>query len=367
MRRRSLLTATIVLGLLACADAVTEPRPGALFAGQGRGAKQITVMSRNLYIGADVDPVLAALVGGGPADVLAALQAALGQLTRTDFSTRITALADEIVRHRPHVVGLQEVYELRVIPAALGLPGDPVALDFLGALQAALAMRDAAYVVAARNTLTDATLAGGAVRLVDHDVLLVDPARVTVTGPPVENVFLHNLPLPPGSPVTVLRGYVGVFAQVEGEAALVLNSHLESGGSPGLDLLRAAQAMELASVVGLAPRVILTGDLNDVPGSPMYGVIAGAGLRDVWAALRPGAAGFTCCHAPDLSNTLPTLDERIDYIWTKGFDGPAGRPQGQVTLTGVQPSALLTGAFGSVWPSDHAGVVAGILVPPSRN
>jgi len=363
MRRSLRFLPLVLLGALAaCADQTTPTAPDGLsLAAQGRGAKQLTVMSRNMYIGADVDPVLQALVGGG--DVLGALQGALAQLQRTDFATRVGALADEIARARPQVVGLQEVYTLDIFPAFLGLPGGPINLDFLGALQASLAARGLTYVVAAQSILTDASLAGGAVHLVDHDVLLIDPTRVTPIGAAIENVFAWNLPLPPGSPIAVLRGYVAVPALVDGVPMLLVNSHLESGGAPGLDLLRAAQAAELAYVTASAPAVILTGDLNDTPGSPMYGVLAGAELTDLWGAMRPGAAGWTCCHAADLSNALATFDQRIDYVWTKGLMGPSGGPLGQIGLTGLLPSARLDGAFGSIWPSDHAGVVATVLLP----
>ena len=365
MRRSRFLPALALLGtLVACSDRSAVTGPGALsLSASARSAASITVMSRNMYIGADVDPVLRALVGGG--DVLGALQGALGQLARTDFATRVQGVADEIARARPHAVGLQEVYDLDVVPAALGLPGSPIALDFLGALQAALLARGLTYDVAAVVTTTDASLAGGAVHLVDHDVLLIDPARVTPLGAPVANVFAYNLP--PGSPVTVLRGYVALPALVAEVPVLLVNSHLESGSDPGLDVLRAAQATELGIVVAAAPAVILTGDLNDVPGSPMYDTLAGRGLTDLWGAMRPGAAGYSCCHAADLSNFLPSLDERIDYVWTKGLDGPSGTPQGQITLTGALPANLLPGAFGTVWPSDHAGLVATLLLPGAVN
>lgn len=367
MRYLNRLMLLVAAGALAaCAEQGTlEPQPDASFSVSGRGARQITVMTRNMYIGADVDPVLQALVLGDPAGVVAALQIALGQLERTDFATRIQGFADEIARNRPYVLGLQEVYNLDVYPAALGLPGDPIHLDFLNALQAALAARGLNYVVAGLSTLTDATLGGGAASLVDHDALLVDPAHVTLVGPAITKTFTYNLPLPPTSPVTVLRGYVVQQAMVEGVPTLLVNSHLESGNAPGLDQLRYAQAMELKAVVDGAPNVILTGDLNDLPGSPMYGVLAGAGLTDGWAAMRPGVAGFTCCHAPDLSNRLAGFDQRIDYVWTRGFNGPSGRVQGGISLTGANPSDLLPGAFGTVWPSDHAGLVATLLLPAS--
>jgi endonuclease/exonuclease/phosphatase (EEP) superfamily protein YafD len=61
------------------------------------------------------------------------------------------------------------------------------------------------------------------------------------------------------------------------------------------------------------------GDLNDVPGSLMHQVLTGVGFTDIWAALRPGVVGFTCCHAADLSDRIPEFDERIDYVFARGF------------------------------------------------
>ena len=94
----------------------------------------------------------------------------------------------------------------------------------------------------------------------------------------------------------------------------------------------------------------------------MYRRITQSGFRDAWVDLRTDA-GYTCCMDPNLANERPRLDQRIDYIWSMGFAGPSGKPQGQVTLTSANPSGLLQGAYGTVWPSDHAGLVATLLLP----
>lgn len=326
----------------------------------GHGEYAVTVMTRNMYIGADVDAVMQAIAGGG--DPTGALLVALQTLQHTDFATRVRAIADEIARNRPDVVGLQEVYELSVTPALLGLPGDPIQIDFLPALRRALAREHVDYVVAAKNTSTDASLFGGAIRIVDHDVLLVNPHRVKLTGPAVATVYQANVGLVfPG--LTLLRGYVARPAKIEGLPLLLVNTHLESGESAQIAGLRYYQALELAGFIGSAPRVILTGDFNDQAGSMMYGVLAGAGLVDTWAALRPTDPGFSCCQAPDLSNAVSILDQRIDLIWTRAFARPSGRLDGEIRLISANPSARVRGAFGLIWPSDHAGVLAQVEAP----
>jgi len=349
----------------ACAEeGALEPQPDASFSVSGRGARHVTVMTRNMYIGMDVDAAMAAIASPDPSDDLPAMMAALEMLQHTDFAARVQAMAGEIAEHRPQVVGVQEAYELSVTPALLGLPGDPIQIDFLAALQWALGARRLNYVLAGRNTTTDATVAGGAVRIVDHDALLVDADHVTLQGAPIANVFQANLgPVAPG--VTLQRGYVATQVTVDGISMLLVSSHLESGADPQIAGLRAMQASELAQVIEAAPRVVLLGDLNGVAGSDMYQVLAGAGLVDTWAALRPREAGLTCCHSYDLSNRKPAFYERIDYVWTRGFNGPSGRVQGEITRTGMEPRDRVRGAFGLIWPSDHAGLVATLRLPAS--
>jgi endonuclease/exonuclease/phosphatase family metal-dependent hydrolase len=353
----------------ACAEQGTlEPQqPDASFSVSGRGARHVTVMTRNMYIGADVDAAMAALANSDDSDDVPALYAALQTLQHTDLAARVRALAGEIAENRPQVVAIQEAYELTVdgsLLGMLGLPGGTIQVDYLQALQAALAARGLHYTLAGRNTTTDATVADGAVRIVDHDALLVDADHVMLQGEPIASVFQANIgPVAPG--VSLQRGYVAAQATVDGISMLLVTSHFESGADPQIAGLRAMQASEVAQVIGTAPRVVLLGDLNGVAGSDMYQVLAGAGLVDTWAALRPREAGLTCCHSSDLSNRKPAFYERIDYVWTRGFSGPAGRVNGEIARTGDEPKDRVRGAFGLIWPSDHAGLVATFVLPAS--
>jgi endonuclease/exonuclease/phosphatase family metal-dependent hydrolase len=347
--------------LAACTDnPIGVPAPEASRAGSEAGGQTLTFMTRNLYIGADVDAVIAALVSPDPSDDLPALLDALGTLQRTDLSTRAAAIAEEVARNRPDAIGLQEVYDLDVDLTALGLPV-VIHQDFLATLEGALAQRGLNYVVAAKVTDTDASPIPG-IRLVDHDVLLVNADRVTFDPNVVARQFVYNIgPVAPG--VDLRRGYVVVNAIIAGTSVTIVNTHLESGYAPGLDQLRAAQASELAAVIGSAAPVVVLGDLNDTPGTPMYAVLTGAGLRDAWADWRPGADGLTCCHLADLSNRHPTFYQRVDYTFTRGFGNGAAR--GRVALTGDRPSDRVMGPAGLIWPSDHAGVVTTVLLTPT--
>ena len=67
----------------------------------------LTVYTRNLYIGTDFAPVLAA-VQDTP-NLSAVAQAAFAAMARTNFPQRAVALAAEIEALQPHLIGLQEV------------------------------------------------------------------------------------------------------------------------------------------------------------------------------------------------------------------------------------------------------------------
>jgi hypothetical protein len=322
-------------------------------------ASRIGVLTRNLYVGTDLDAVLTALVSSDPQDDLPALLAGIRTLQETDFPRRAEVFADEIARTRPHVVGLQEVAttDIDLIPLSIPIT---LHLDFLPALLTELSERGLPYAVAGLVENIEAAPLPG-ISFLDRDALLVDASRVEVISATGSN-FAHNIgTVAPG--VVLKRGWVTATVRIEGRVLTVASTHLESGESPQLDQLRAAQALELVTALGSASPAVLMGDLNDVPGSPMYQVVTGAGFADTWSELRPAVQGFTCCHLPDLSNQVEAFHERIDYVLARGLAGPGSDLLGQVTVIGDQPSSLIPGPVHRIWPSDHAGVFAEILLP----
>lgn len=351
-----LVPACLILAA-ACSDSATgptAPEPPVALSQSNASGPPITVMTRNLYVGADVDAVIFALATPDPGDDLPSLMAAIATLQATDFPARARAIAGEIAERRPEVLGLQEVYQLRVDLTALGLPVD-INLDFLQILQQALDERHLRYVVAAKVRDTEAAPFPG-ISLVDYDVVLIDRDRVRIEGDVIARQFAYNIgPVAPG--VDIRRGFIVFQARINGRLVTVANTHLESGNGPQLEFLRAAQATELAGALGTSSPVVLTGDLNDVPGSPMYQVLAGSGLVDAWSAFGGGDAGLTCCHAPDLSNPLATFTQRLDYVWERGFGHGQAGVNGRAMLTGLRPQGRIAGPAGLIWPSDHAGLV----------
>ena len=312
-------------------------------------AGRVTVMTRNMYLGADVNVVIRAILSPDLTDDLPALLASVDVLSRTDFPTRAAALADEIARARPHVVGLQEVDDVVIDIRPLR---PLVSLSFLPLLRAELAARGLNYTVAGDVTNFAVTPVPG-VSVTDHDVILVDADRVAVGPSVIARRYAVNIgPIAPG--VTIGRGWVQIQATIDGNDMTIASTHLEALGSSGL---RTAQARELMDSVSDAPLAIVLGDFNEEPGSPTHLAITNAGFVDAWESLHPLEPGFTCCHLPDLSNAEPSLTRRIDYVFARGFGKAEHGIKGKVSLVGDQLNDRVAGALYPIWPSDHAGLV----------
>jgi hypothetical protein len=357
-------TALVLLGACSAGDSgPAGPEPGLSASKSGdHGADRLTVMTQNLYPGANLDLVIGALVSPDPNDDVPALQFALQTFQETDYPTRAAALADEIARDRPHAVGLQEVFtfDLNVdfgTPVSLYVPFLPILAD-------ELAKRGLNYTVAAENLNFELEPVPG-IKLSDRDVLLIDADRVQLLDG-AGRTFTANLG-DVGGGLVITRGWVMARVSIDGQFLELASAHTESGNSPGLDGLRALQIGELVSWLPTNLPVVFMGDLNDVPGSLMYQILRGAGFTDLWKEMHPGAKGYTCCHADNLSDHVPRFDQRIDYVWSRGFGRQPVGVQGQISLFGDHPSDRFPGPVHPLWISDHAGILATIMSPPGRS
>jgi len=270
-------------------------------------------------------------------------------------------LADAIGKSRPHVVGLQEV---SIINIDLTWAGIPVVFnaDFLPEIMQALQDRGLPYEVAGSILNIDAQPVPG-VRLRDFDVMLYDTERAIPGTPVIQKLFDYNLG-DPGIGVALNRGWVSRPFTVNGEVYQVASTHLEDDlGTNEFSQLRLAQMAEIVLTIAGAERAVIMGDLNDPEGSAMYQLATQYGYADLWLTLRPGTTGFTCCHETDLSNPRPHMDQRIDFIFARGFEGPPGRPMGQIDRVNYNPSDKVSGPFYPLWTSDHAGLVGTLLMP----
>jgi hypothetical protein len=348
----------------------------------------ITVYTRNLYIGTDFAPVLAA-VQDTP-NLSAVAQAAFADIARTNFPQRAAALAAELEALQPHLIGLQEVFNFTLN----GVHSTPPFVDALETLLAALAARGLTYRVAAvvnNITLTfrfDLFQQGReeVIQVLDRDVILArSDVPTMVAAFPCATRYPDHLPadgcnytallplvLPaPFPPSAVFRGFVGVDAVVEGATYRFVTTHLEVQAVG--TAIQQAQAAELVGTLGLATPperpLILVGDFNSAPtesAGSVYDIIRTAAYADTWQHNRVTSSspdGFTCCQASDLTNDVSLLDSRIDHIFVKNnlgvlpfsFPGPVfATVLGDAPISAAQPK----------WSSDHAGPFAVLLGIP---
>lgn len=355
--RMPLAVGAALLALAGCGPSPANVAADAVSGGaQADRGRPVEVLSRNLYLGAVLDPVVLATT---PQGFLAATTQVWQTVVGNDFHARALLLAKEIATVQPELVGLQEAYLWRVQEpgdALLGgrSPATEVAYDYVAELLAALEDLGERYTPVVTLPLFDfeaPTLLGIDVRTTDRQVILAREGVATSNA--TSGVFSTLLPLAVmGTPVEVQRGWTAVDAEVRGARFTFVDTHLESFHP----LVRQAQAAELAAVVGAVEGpLVLVGDLNSLPGTEGAAILAappplGPGLVDVWAALHPNRAGFTCCFAEALSDASALLDQRIDYVMVRGVRPLTAR------VLGAVPGDHVTG----LWPSDHAGVTASL-------
>ena len=325
-------------------------------------SNRLTFMTRNLYVGSSYSHIENA------PDALAFIQGASriwANVQATNFPVRAEALADEIASEKPAVVGLQEVTLFRTqVPSDPASPATEVAFDHLQILLDALARRGLSYGVAASMDGFDAEapVFGGPtglidVRVTDRDVVLVrsDLPGLRTIASQSHHYEAHVSVMTPLGPVPTPRSFNALDMTFDGRPFRVINTHLEPDG-PGR-LVQEAQARELvAGPLATDRTTIALGDFNsaaDGSTSATYGILRDADLVDGWNAAKVRSAGFTCCQAELLGNPISQLDERIDLVLTRGDARTKS-----VHLVGDQPADRIN----SLWPSDHAGVVATIRI-----
>lgn len=335
----------------------------------------ITAMSRNIYVGGDVDIVLGAT---DPTQIPVLVARLFQQVQSTKFEERALALAHEIACTQPHVVGLQEVSLIRYqTPGDAVMGGKSPAVDtlynYLGMLMRALRANGAHYKVAGMVQDTDVELPMlvgqnplkfDDVRLTDFDVILVRK-DVQVSDVVARN-FQAKLVIPG---IEVLRGFVAVTAKVGRQSYRVVNTHLEPASNPALLPIQLAQAKELLGFLAdeTLP-IIMIGDFNsEAPDGATYKLVLSEGFTDIWSEnfLKHNPDGFTYGHDADLRNPVANFTERIDYIFVRNdsrfFRKPIIGPVFAIVVGDEEFNKTPSG----LWPSDHGGVVARFRLAPA--
>ena len=338
--------------------------------------KTVTVMTRNLYVGADLLPAIAAIASGDPIAIITAVSEVWAKVKFTDFPARAEGLAREIAESEPDLIGLQEAELWRSQTPADFVMGNAkhVEYDFVQILLDALKARGLRYEVIAEETGFDAEFPGflsesakklSDIRLTDREVIL---ARTDLElSNPQTGHFVTNIefPIPPDFTFVLQRGWASVDASVRGKTFRFVTTHLEADS----EFVREAQAIEiLLGPANTSLPVVLVADANSNANgdatSAAYSSFIGAGFTDAWFEAHPGSFVSTCCADELLLSPVlpvPTDDEgRIDLVL---FRGAGDFSALGVDLLGKNPATdRVFNGVTLIWPSDHAGVAAKLQI-----
>jgi len=347
---------------------------------------QVKVMTRNLYLGADLGPILDAVDLPG---VLAAASASYNQVIYTDFPQRAKLLAKEIKKKKPDIVGLQEVatWFADVDPPTTdgdATPATHVKYDFRAELEKQLKKQDAKYTVvrAQRELNGELPTFSGDRRLLMRDMMLVRKGVGASVKFEESANFDSTLPVLGGA-VDVQRGWIYGEADVRGTEFRVVDTHLEAFDAG----VRLDQAEELVAPGGPADPdaagkpVVLLGDLNTddeieetLGASPEhaddelpYAALTGAGLEER-SVDGPNLVDdeFSCCFEdPDIDDpdayTNGEWDHNVDHIMVS--DGAITLVKSSVTGNSALVDSNALNTPHQLWASDHGGVVSTLQFP----
>jgi endonuclease/exonuclease/phosphatase family metal-dependent hydrolase len=387
----------MVLGLVAALSLTVIPSAAA----KGKGnSHQLKVMTRNLYLGADLSPALNASDVNGAVDAAYQIEQ---QVHRTKFpSVRAALLAKEILKQKPDVVGLQEAAWWRTGPYDLGAvttgpkatTTDPAGGDFLtdlltqlnkgGKKSSASAAKkkksSVSYRIAVVKPEFDFELpvnqgSGGLgacpaqchnERLTMRDAILV--RNGVKASKATSGTFSTLLRVKVGGVlnVDVTRGWAAADVKANGRKVHVVDSHFEafdSGssntGNNGVTYpkggIREAQAKQLIAPGGPATSklpTLLIGDFNS--DSPVHGDQVDPGDALAYRALLAGGWSeraftpppFGCCiQDPNLENPSPAgITHRVDHIMSNN------------KKIKFKKGGLTSTYANGLWSSDHFGV-----------
>jgi endonuclease/exonuclease/phosphatase family metal-dependent hydrolase len=391
---RPRLAASALVGAALAALALVLAGPAAAKPKQSAKQKAATVkvMTRNIYLGADLGPAIEAK---GVAAFTEATGQILREVTANDFPVRAKGLAKEILSKEPDLVGLQEVAEWRTGPPSLeALLGgaaphaETVRYDYLAELLAQLNKGTKRYRAAVvepefdfeapadengvpgdgpNNLIPNAEING---RLTMRDVILAKVGADVKTSAPIKGHYksLYSVELS-GAKVTVTRGWAAVNAVVNGSTKFrFVDTHLESfDPQTVVPSIRAQQAGELVAPTGPATSklpVILVGDMNSdtktaaTSGEANFGqayeTLVKAGMRE-----RSTYEPLGCCLKTSLlpvgdGGAASQFDHKVDHIMT---GDPSQVKLVNSSLTGRSPQ-------NGFWDSDHAGLFSTLKIYP---
>ena len=375
-----LLSAILVLPFAASASAAKKPKPN------------VKVMSRNVFLGADLTPGVKAQDVQGLVDAAGVI---LKQVDDNKFAVRAKGLAAEALATKPDLIGLQEAAVWRTEPCSV-FPLPPkattVRYDFIKLLldqlnkghkryRLVVAEPEFDFEVWANTDGNPATAGPGCPsgseingRLTMRDAILArvgaDLKTTAATGGHYKSLLQVT---PAGQKIDVTRGWTRTDVKLKNVPKFrFVNTHLEAfdnnpsnhvntGQDVGNGQIRELQAKELVKAGGPASgkRVVLVGDLNsDVrtevkPGDSLaYRAVLAGGFVE-----RSVSKPLGCCLNGDLltvsgGGKASDFDHQVDHVMTNA-------PKNVKLINGSVPGRKPVNGF---WDSDHAGLFSGLLI-----
>jgi endonuclease/exonuclease/phosphatase family metal-dependent hydrolase len=399
-RARGRWGVAVVLGLVAALGLTLLP--GVADAKGKKKGHALSVMTRNLYLGADLSPALEANNVNQAVDAAYTIEQ---QVHATQFpSVRAALIAKEIRKKKPDVVGLQEAawwrrgpYDLTAVTTGpKATETDPLGGDFLTDLLGKLnkkgkkgkkgKKKPARYKVAVVKTEFDFELpvnqgSGGLgacpaqchnERLTMRDAILVRKGAGIKISNASSGTFNTLLRVKVGGAidVDVTRGWAAVDVKGRGKKVHVVDSHLEAFDSQPSNKasdgktypkggIREAQAKQLVAPDGPAsnPRTLLIGDFNS--DFPVHGDQVFPGDALAFQALLAGGFSeraltpppFGCCiQDPNLTNPSKAgITHRVDHIMSNS------------KKIKFKKGAITSTFANGLWSSDHFGVFSQLV------
>lgn len=328
-------------------------------------AADVTVMTRNLYLGSDIINLAVA------PDIPTLAQAAkknLETVNVNNFPVRSKAIAAEVKKAKPDVIGLQEVVLWRRGPDGRQdndiskLDAEQVLYDYLVIFTADLKRLGLSYKVARVTTELDIEgphADGYDVRLTQRDAILVRkgkgaPKVVATRGGNFTAQFGVNTAIGRAS---VTRGYEAVDLKMGGSAFTFANLHTEAY-DPAIDESQVKEFLRKGVPSRKRPTIVV-GDINSDP--KRSGTSDERGTERLPKAYKAMLAGgfrnempprTTAGYEEDLrSPSLAKMDEWLDHVFV--------RPKMKLLRSSMTGTKQVNG----LWPSDHRGIVATYRLP----